>query len=217
MSKALTDRQKEVLTFIHIYIQSNSFPPSIQEISDNFHITVRACHDHLKAVEKKGYISRGKGQKSRSIKITSSIFSDNILENKHKIIQDNIINSGILTIPILGLVQAGLPVLTEENYEGSLEIPKKSFGVGKFFALKVRGDSMIEEGIIEGDLGVIRQQTVFENGEIVVAQLENGITLKKAYKEKNRLRLEPANINYQPILTRDAAIIGKLVGIIRNY
>ena len=201
MSKKLTIRQKEIVEFIERYISENDFPPTLKEIGEFFKITLKGSFDHIKALQKKGFISYVP-KKSRSIRIMNSISGE---------------EKDVINIPVLGTVQAGLPILAHENFETMIKIPTNMFGKGELFGLRVRGDSMIDECIQEKDIAIIKKVSTFENGEIIVVDTGNGVTIKKGYKEKDNLRLEAANKNYSTIITKKARIIGKLIGIIRNY
>jgi len=201
MSKKLTVRQKEVIEFIEKFISENDFPPTLKEIGEYFKITLKGSFDHIKALQKKGFITYVP-KKSRSIRLLNSISGE---------------EKDIINIPLLGTVQAGLPILAHENFETMIKIPMNLFGKGEFFGLRVKGDSMIEECIKDGDIAIISCINSFENGEIIVVDTGNGVTIKRGYKEKDNLRLEAANKNYSTIITKKARIIGKLVGIIRNY
>ncbi len=198
--KALTTRQGEILDYLRRYIQENQYAPSIREIGEYFKIHVKGVHDHLRALEKKGFIQVEPG-KSRAIKILS----------------DEESKGEMTRVPILGRVAAGLPLFAEENHEGSLLLPPELVNRGPLFALRVQGESMTGAGILDGDLGVFAQQPLAENGEIVVAMVDEAVTLKRFYKEQNRIRLQAENPAYPPIFTQDARVLGKLVTIIRNY
>jgi repressor LexA len=204
VSKELTKRQKEILGFIEDFLHENKYPPSLKEIGDNFKISQKGSYDHIKALQKKKHISF-EPKKRRSIKVL--VYSKKYKEE----------NEMYQEIPLLGTVQAGLPILSEQNFEGKIKIAKNMFGKGELFGLRVRGDSMNDEGILEGDIAIVNFINHFENGEIVVVDTGNGVTIKKAYKEKSGLRLEAANKKYSSILTRTARIIGKLVGLFRTY
>lgn len=205
MSKDLTARQTETLDFIENYIIENNYPPTIKEIAEYFKISTKGSYDHIKALQKKKYISYGQ-KKNRSIKLL--VFS-------HKSLID--INDDVKEIPLLGTVQAGLPILSYENFEGKIKIAGNMFEKGKLFGLRIRGDSMINEGIIEGDIAIVKHTSSFDNGQIIVVDTGNGVTIKKGYKQKDNLRLKAANEKYPTILTRSARIYGKLVGLIRKY
>ena len=197
--KNLTKRQIEVLDFIRIFIESHKYPPTIREIAQNFKISVKGGYDHVKALEKKGVISCDTNR-SRAIEIKSK---NNDVE--------------IISIPILGHVAAGLPVMATENFEGYITLPSDMLKNREYFALIVRGDSMINAGILDGDTAIIQQNPTAENGEIIVAMVDEAVTLKRFYKEKNRVKLKAENDAYSPIYTQDIKILGKLVKILRSY
>ncbi len=201
--KELTQRQKEVLDFISEMTEKKGFPPTIREIGQKFKITstngVRAI---LSALSSKGYIRR-KPLISRGIELLKAVRSD------------------LVYVPLVGRISAGLPVLAVENIEGSIGIDKTLFpGEGIFF-LKVVGDSMRDAGILNGDYVLAHQQKTAEKGEIVVAIIGNEATVKRFFPEKNRVRLEPANPEYGPIIvekkTPDFFIAGKVIGLLRKY
>jgi repressor LexA len=208
MSKGLTQRQREVISFIDNFIHQYGYSPTIKEIADHFKISLKAGFDHVKALEKKKYISY-QPKKSRSINVLIYTDSDHI--------KGSIQNDHLVEVPILGTVQAGLPIMSIENFEGNIKLDKKIFGSGQMFGVNIRGDSMSDEGIVEGDLAIIQCRNHFENGEIIVVDTGNGITIKKGYKEKDHIRLEAANKNYSSIVTRQVRVIGKYVGLIRAY
>ena len=200
--KGLTKRQKEVVEFIRDYIQEHSYPPAIRDIASNFSISVKAAFDHVKALEKKQVI-RSNINRSRSLEIISDEFSP-----IHE----------ALAIPLLGSVAAGMPLLTEENLDGTLSVSSEMLGSGDFFALKVKGDSMIDAGIFDGDFAIIKQTNTASNGDIVVAWVqEDAVTLKRLFIEKNRVRLQAENSAYPPIYTQDVRIVGQLQLVIRDY
>ena len=205
MSKDLTKKQKEILNFIENFIQTNSYPPTLNEIAINFQITSKAIYDHIKALSKKKYLYY-KPKKSRSIKLL-------YLNSKTVLNHDD----NLSEIPVIGRVQAGLPILSYENFDKNIKISKSIFGDGKIFALKIQGDSMINEGIYEGDIAVVKCVSHFNNGEIIIADTKNGITIKKAYKDKEFIRLEPANDDFKTLYEKEIRMIGKLIGLIRRY
>ncbi len=200
--KVLTKRQIEILTFLKFFIDKNKYPPTIREISHKFEISVKGAYDHIQALSKKGVI-RCENNRSRTIEVLLN-------EEETKV-------SGI-EVPLLGRVAAGLPILSETNLMGYVFVSRDMLSSGNHFAVQVKGDSMIGAGIMEGDIALIREQNTAENGDIVVALLdEEGYTLKKFYRETSRIRLEPANPSYSPIFTQNLEILGKLRGIIRSY
>jgi len=201
----LTQRQQQVLDFITRSIEVNGAPPTLREISTHIGTrgTVTALH-HIEAIEKKGYLRRRQGS-SRGIVLTGKAGR----------------SEALVSLPIVGTVSAGLPQPAVENIEGYCAIsPEWVKGDGCFF-LKVRGESMIEAHILDGDLALIRPQPTAENGEIVVALIDDAATLKRFYNEGDHIRLQPENHRMQPILIRESdaetVIVGKLLKIIRSY
>ncbi len=199
--KNLTRRQQEILNFIRSFIKENHFPPTIREVAEKFEISVKGGYDHIKALEKKEVIKCG-SNRSRSIVI---------LNNQHSPA------SGVKKVPILGDVAAGKPLFSEENFDGNIELPANFLAKGNYFAVNVKGDSMKEAGIIDGDIAVIEQKDTAENGEIVIAMVEDAFTLKRLYKETNRIKLKSENPAYPPIYTQHARILGKLCCLVRRY
>ncbi len=200
--KGLTKRQEETLDYIKVYIQNHSYPPTIREMAASFNISVKGAYDHIKALEKKGRI-KCDGNRSRTIEIL-----DKQAEPEPETIQ----------IPILGKVAAGLPLLAEENFEGSLNMPANRFRSGSYFALHVSGDSMQDIGILDGDVAIFMQKNTAENGDVVVAMInDEAYTLKRFYREKNRIKLKAENPVYPPIYTQNVKVIGKLKSIVRDY
>lgn len=203
--KNLTNRQKEVLEFIARFTDENGYPPTVREIGDHFDISLRAVQDHIAACQKKGYLSQCQ-KRSRSIRV---------LKNEEGVSETKAFTS---RIPLLGTVAAGKPLLSEENIDGYVTIAEPFVRPGKiYFALRVRGSSMINAGILEGDLAIIEKADVASEGQIVVAVVDNAITLKRFYREENRIRLQPENPDFQPIYTNDAHLAGIMVGLVRTY
>ena len=201
--KEATERQKEVLGFIARYINTHTYPPTIREVADFFSISVKGAHDHLTALRKKGLLKQG-DKKSRTIELikTGTEEAEEFAE-----------------IPVLGTVAAGRPILAVENMDGNIKIHRSLLRNNKqYFALKVKGDSMEEAGIIDGDTAVIEQQSMVRNGEIAVVMLDESVTLKTFYRENARVRLQPENSKYSPIFcSRDVRILGRLAHIMRSY
>jgi len=198
--KNLTAKQKQILMFIKEKIRDSGYPPTVREVGDRFKITVKGAYDHMKAIEKKGFIHTEQN-KSRAIVVTGESASI----------------SKSVNIPLVGRIAAGSPVLAEENIEEYLPFPASSFSSGEYFALNVRGDSMTGAGINDGDIAVIKKQNTANNSEIVAAMIENEATLKKFKKEGSRLFLCPENPAYKPIPAEGAVILGKLAAIFRSY
>lgn len=201
MAKDLTEKQQHILNFIKESINNSGFPPTVREIGDKFGITVKGAYDHMKAIEKKGFI-KTEHNKSRAI-----VIINDELEIK---------SSGI-SIPLLGRIAAGSPILAVENVEEYLSFPEEMFTRGEYFALTVRGDSMIEGGIFDGDIAVIKKQETAENGEIVAALIDDEATLKVLQKTLDSIKLIPKNAAYKPIECTDVTIMGKLAAIFRRY
>ncbi len=202
--KGITDRQKEVLTFISGFAEENGFPPTVREISNHFQISIRAVQDHIIALQKKGFLSQSQ-KRSRSIKVLSES------SNKEK-------TPFVGKVPLLGTVAAGKPLLCEENLDGYVNLTEPFVRPGKtYFALRVRGQSMINAGILEGDLAVVEQSDIAADGQIIVAVIDDAITLKRYYKETDRIRLQPENPNFQAIYCKDVRIVGILSNIVRTY
>ncbi len=199
--KAPTKRQIEVLAFLKDYIKDHKYPPTFREIGDHFGISVKGAYDHVKALEKKSLISCDTNR-SRAIEVIDQ--NDEPLPEQ-------------IEVPVLGHVAAGTPLFAEEHYDGSLSLPVSMVGRGEVFALRVEGDSMINAGIIDGDVAVFAHQPQAENGEIVVAMVDEAVTLKRFFKEKNRVRLQAENPSYPPIYTADVRILGRIVALIRSY
>ncbi|MFQ5853436.1 MAG: transcriptional repressor LexA [Candidatus Binatia bacterium] len=202
MLPELTPRQKRIYDFLSTKIREKGYAPSIPEIGQRFKITsTRGVFDHLKALEKKGYIRRiGK----RAIEILSPKGRSAFPEATE--------------IPIVGRIRAGAPLLAEENVEGFLTVANEVARGKGTFALKVKGDSMVEDGILDGDYVVIRRQETAENGDIVCALIGEEATLKRFYRQGETVALRPANKNYDPIVvTRgEFCVLGKAIGVIRK-
>jgi repressor LexA len=202
MAKELTDRQEEIFFFIKNKIRDAGIPPTVREIGDSFGITVKGAYDHLKAIEKKGFL-RCEQNKSRSIEL--------LVDNEGQRSPQTI------AIPLVGTIAAGSPIIAEENITDYLDFPKSLLGRGEYFALKVRGDSMTGAGIENGDIAVIQKQNAARDGEIVAALLENEATLKRFKKGQGAVHLIAENPAYKPIVAQDVQILGVLSAIFRNY
>ena len=201
--KQITGRQQEVLDFISSFTKENNYPPTVREIGEHFNISLRAVQDHIAALQKKGFLAQTqKRERSLSVINGASVSSSPFVSK----------------VPLLGTVAAGKPLLSEENLDGYVNLTEPFVRPGKsYFALRVRGQSMIEAGILEGDLAVIEQAQTAVDGQIVVAVIDNAITLKRFYKEADRIRLQPENAAFQPIYSRDVTIVGILSNIVRTY
>lgn len=198
--KTLTARQQAVLDFIAQFIEEHAYPPTIREIADSFSISVKGAYDHVKALEKKGKLRLGENR-SRALEL----------------VRDEKRERNIVEVPLLGVVAAGKPIFAEENFSGRIPVPADMVKHSSCFALTVRGDSMKDAGIFHGDVAVIEERPTAENGEIVVAMIDDAVTLKRFYRENNRVKLVAENPAYSPIYTQDVKILGRLKGIIRKY
>jgi len=211
----LTQRQQQVLDFIQEKIEAWGYPPTIREIGQ--HLGIRSTNgvaDHLKALKRKGYLTQ-RGMKSRTL-----IPTPNTADGTVSVLTSKT-DTGV-SIPILGRVAAGEPILAEEHAEGSVVIDAMLVGRGKkLFALKVVGESMIDDGIHDGDYIFVRKRDHADSGDIVVVIIENEATVKRFYPEGDQIRLQPANSTMQPIYIRkqdfrEVQIIGIVVGVYRR-
>ncbi|MCK5594576.1 transcriptional repressor LexA [bacterium] len=212
-SSLLTERQNKIFKFLLFNIERFGYPPSIPEIQEEFSFkSPNAVKDHLEAIERKGYISR-RPHKSRGIKILTHIVS-----GKNNV---NSTNDKVSEVPIVGSVSAGSPILAKENVEGTLFVDKSIARNPKgIFALRIRGTSMINAGILDGDFVLVRQQPTAEQGEIVVALIEDEATVKRFYRDKNKIRLQPENDTMKSLIIdpkkSNVTIVGKVEGVIRK-
>ncbi|MCL2808557.1 MAG: transcriptional repressor LexA [Treponema sp.] len=199
--KELTSRQKQVLNFIADYIKKNSYPPTIREIAEHFAISVKGAHDHITALRKKGHLKHTE-KRPRTMGLTQKRPED----------------ADLMEIPLLGSVAAGIPLLSEENFDGNIMFHRSMLRKNKkYFALTVKGDSMSGAGILEGDTAIIEKVNTVRNGEIAVAVIDEAVTLKKFYRENTRIKLQAENPAYKPIYSQDVKVLGRLFTIIRSY
>jgi len=204
MPVTLYRRQKQILDFISQYIQKNGFSPTLQEIADAIGVSSLATvHEHLTAMAKKGVIKRYEGA-VRGLELINKKLGQ--------------LTQGV-ELPILGFIAAGKPIEPYTDPHASAKVsPSMLSGKKRAFVLQVKGESMIEEGILDGDYVVVEQQETARNGDLVIALLENGLaTLKRFFKEATRIRLEPANAKMSPIFAKRVRIQGKVVGVVRRY
>jgi repressor LexA len=200
--KELTERQQQILQFISDYTEENSFPPTVRETAEHFSVSLKAIQDHFTALTKKGYLLKDE-KRSRSLKVLGNVTKK--------------ANRGY-KIPVLGSVAAGKPIFCEEDYENTIYLSEPFVRPGNsYFALHVRGSSMINAGINDGDLAIIKQQTTAEDGDIVVAIIDDSVTLKRFFREPTRVRLQAENPEFNPIYCQDVKVLGKLSHIIREY
>ena len=211
MSEKLTKKQAAVLSCIERHINEKGYGPTVREICHDLGLSSPSTvHVHLRALEEKGYIVKDP-LKSRSIMLTNHV--------PHEAEPSNVVRpsfSNVVDVPLVGNVAAGEPILAEENITDTLTLPTEIVGDAPSFMLSVRGESMIEAGINDGDYVVVKQQPVANNGDIVVAIVDDGATVKRFYKENDWIRLQPENSSMDPIITRDCSIAGKVVAVFRR-
>ena len=201
----LTERQREVLEFIKEQVREKGYPPSVREIGDAVGLrSSSTVHGHLRRLESKGYIRRDP-TKPRAIE---DIQDDEPVES--------LLTKDLVSVPLVGSVTAGQPILAVENIEDYVPLPRDFASDEATFMLRIKGDSMIDAGILDGDYVVVRQQPDAINGDIAVAPLEDEATVKRFYREANYVRLQPENPLYDPILTTDVQILGKVIGVLRR-
>lgn len=211
MSDKVTKRQQAVLDCIEACIQEKGYGPTVREICQSLGLSSPSTvHVHLKALEEKGLIKRDP-LKSRSITLTHPHDEASVIEN---VIAPSF--GRAVEVPLVGNVAAGSPILAEENITDTMTLPTDIVGDAPSFMLSVRGDSMIEAGINDGDYVVVKEQPVANNGDIVVALIDDGATVKRFYREKDYIRLQPENSSMDPIITRDCSIAGKVVAVFRR-
>jgi len=196
----LTPKQKKIFEYIKKYIKEKDYSPSLEEMGKRFGLVKSTIHQHVETLKEKGYLNKVENQ-PRSIE----------LNKKQKI-------SDLVAIPLLGTIAAGEPIEAIENKE-TISVQKSLFSnPGEHYALRVKGNSMVGEGIFDGSIVIVRRQPVVENGETAVALINgNEVTLKKIFREKDRFRLQPANPAVEPIFTRELVIQGKVISILKNF
>lgn len=202
MYEDLNNKQLEILNYVKAHVKDKGYPPSVREICKGVNLkSTSTVHGYLVALEKKGYIKRDP-TKPRAIEITDKNYID--------------LNQDAVSVPIVGHVTAGEPILAVENIEGSFPIPKELTANGDVFMLRVQGDSMIEAGIYSNDYILVRQQNYAKNGDIVVALIDGEATVKRFFKEKECIRLQPENRTMKPIYVNDMSILGIVIGLYRE-
>lgn len=204
MYEDLSQKQMEILLYIKSDLQRNGYPPSVREICKGVNLkSTSTVHGHLEKLEAKGYIRRD-ATKPRAIEILNQE-DDFLLAHKKTV-----------DIPVVGKVTAGSPILAVENIEDTYPIPVELVDGSDVFILKVQGESMIDAGILDDDLVLVKEQKTANNGDIVVALLEDEATVKRFYKEKDRIRLQPENQFMEPIYSTKVDILGKVIGLYRE-
>ena len=197
----ITEKQSESLEYIKSQILERGFPPAVREICEAVHLkSTSSVHSHLETLEKNGYIRRDP-TKPRAIEILDDSF--------------NLTRREMAQVPIIGRVAAGEPLLAEQNIEDYFPIPVEKLPNNQTFLLRVRGDSMVNVGILDGDYILVEQKPTAENGEIVVALVEDGATVKRFFKENGHYRLQPENDSMDPIIVDEVTVLGKMIGLLR--
>ena len=197
----ITDKQKEILEFIKACILKKGYPPTVREICEKVQLkSTSSVHSHLESLEKNGYIRRDP-TKPRAIEIIDDNF--------------NLTRREVVNVPLIGQVAAGQPLLAVENITSYFPIPAEFIPKEEVFMLNVKGESMVNAGIYDGDQIIVKQQSTASNGEIVVALVDDSATVKRFYKENGHIRLQPENDFMEPIIVDSCEIIGKVIGLIR--
>lgn len=199
----ISKKQQEILEYIKEQILHRGFPPAVREICEAVNLkSTSSVHSHLETLEKNGYIRRDP-TKPRAIEILDDTF--------------NLTRREMVNVPIIGQVAAGQPILAEENIEDYFPFPVEHIPNKQTFLLKVRGESMINAGILDGDLVLVEESQTASNGEMVVALIEDGATVKTFYKEEGVFRLQPENDFMDPIIVKEVSILGKVIGVMRFF
>lgn len=199
----ITKKQEEILEFIKAQILEKGFPPAVREICEAVNLkSTSSVHSHLETLEKNGYIHRDP-TKPRAIEILDDTF--------------NLTRRELVNVPIIGRVAAGEPILAQENIENYFPIPVEMMPNIQTYILEVKGESMINAGILSGDYVLVQEQSTADNGDMVVALIEDGATVKTFYKEEGVIRLQPENDFMDPIIVKDVVILGKVIGVFRFF
>ena len=197
----ITQKQSEILEYIKSQILERGFPPAVRDICEAVHLkSTSSVHSHLETLEKNGYIRRDP-TKPRAIEILDDSF--------------NFTRREMVNVPIVGRVAAGEPLLAEQNIEEYFPIPMDFMPNKQTFMLKVKGESMINAGILDGDYVLVEERKTAHNGEMIVALVDDGATVKRFYKEEGIIRLQPENDTMEPIIVPDCTILGKVIGVFR--
>lgn len=202
----ITEKQMRVLAYVKEQIRKNGYAPSVREICQALGLkSTSTVHGYLSRLQKKGLIQKA-ALKPRTIRITEEDEGQQAFYTSKEMVD----------VPIVGKVTAGMPILAVENVEDSFPLPIDFVGNSETFMLRVRGDSMIEAGILDGDLVLVKKQNVAQNGDIIVALIEDEATVKTFFKEKDHIRLQPQNSFMQPIIVPTCSILGKVAGVFRK-
>jgi repressor LexA len=199
----ITPKQQEILDYIKSEILKKGYPPAVRDICEAVHLkSTSSVHSHLETLEKNGYIRRDP-TKPRAIEIIDDTF--------------NLARREVANVPLIGSVAAGQPILAQENIEDYFPIPVEHLPNTETFMLKVKGESMVNAGIFDGDYILVAQQSTARNGEIVVALIDDSATVKTFYKENGHFRLQPENDSMSPIIVDEVSILGKVFGVFRLF
>ncbi|MEY8482446.1 transcriptional repressor LexA [Lachnospiraceae bacterium 48-21] len=199
----ISPKQKEILEYIKSQILERGFPPAVRDICEAVHLkSTSSVHSHLETLEKNGYIRRDP-TKPRAIEILDDSF--------------NFMRREMVNVPIIGRVAAGEPILAEQNVENYFPIPMEYMPNNQTFMLRVKGESMVNAGILSGDMVLVEQLSTAHDGDMVVALIEDGATVKTFYKEDGYIRLQPENDTMEPIIVTDVQILGKVIGVFRLF
>lgn len=199
----ITAKQQEILGYIKSEIVNKGYPPAVREICEAVHLkSTSSVHSHLETLEKNGFIRRDP-TKPRAIEIIDDDF--------------NLSRREIVSVPVIGSVAAGEPIFADQNIESYMPILPEDMPDGPAFMLRVKGESMVNAGIFDGDRVLVRKQESAENGEIIVALVEDAATVKTFYKEDGHFRLQPENDTMEPIILDDVVVLGKVTGLFRIY
>lgn len=210
MTNNLTAKQREVYNYIREYTHSHSFPPSVREIAQGLGVSSPATiHGHITALVAKGLIERNSGR-SRAITLVEDRTEERDITDR----DPSTYTGEIVSVPVIGSVAAGSPILAEENIEDTYVLPA-SYVHGETFMLRVKGDSMINVGIFDRDLVIVQKTSTAQNGEIVVALIDDGATVKTFYRENGRIRLQPENDTMEAMYPENVVLAGKVVGLMR--
>lgn len=212
MARKITKRQQQIYDFIRAYQQEKGYPPSVREMAAAVGLSSPSTvHAHLSALEERGLIKRDK-TKPRALEVFNQDGSASALAEVKEVP-----NRGTISLPLIGRVAAGLPILAEQNVEDTFTLPTEIATDSSSFILEVHGNSMINVGIYNGDYIVVREQKSAMNGEIVVAMIDGEATVKTFYKEQGRVRLQPENDAMEPIYATNPTILGKVVALMRRF
>ncbi len=202
-SGKISAKQQEILDYIKDEILKKGYPPTVREICETVHLkSTSSVHSHLETLEKNGYIRRDP-TKPRAIEICDDSFQ--------------MVRTEMVSLPVIGRVAAGQPILAQENVEDYFPVPAEIVPAGDSFILNVHGDSMINKGILNGDKVFVNACSTAENGEMVVALIGDSATVKTFYKEDGHIRLQPENDTMDPIIVDDCQILGKVFGVLRFF